>query len=33
LRELRDVSLGGHCGETMELEGRKPTISKAKEKE
>jgi len=27
LRELRDAPLGGHCGETMELEGREPTIN------
>jgi len=33
LRELSDASHGGHCGETMELESRKPTMLKAKEKE
>jgi len=27
LRELRDAPLGGHFGETMELEGREPTIN------
>jgi len=25
--ELCDALLGGHCGETMELEGREPTIN------
>jgi len=27
LRKLRDATLGGHCGETMELEGRQPAIN------
>jgi len=27
LRENRDAPHGGHCGETMELEGREPTIN------
>jgi len=27
LRELRDAPLGGRCGETMQLEGREPTIN------
>jgi len=27
LRELRDAPLGGRCGETMELDGREPTIN------
>jgi len=27
LRELRDTPLGGHCSETMQLEGREPTIN------
>jgi hypothetical protein len=27
LRELRVAPLGGHCGETMELEGREPIIN------
>jgi hypothetical protein len=27
LRELRDALLGGHCGETTELEGREPFIN------
>ena len=27
LRELRDAPLGGQCAETMELEGREPTIN------
>ena len=27
LRELRDAPLGAHCGETMELEDREPTIN------
>jgi len=26
LRELTDAPLGGRCGETMELEGREPTM-------
>jgi len=26
-RTFRDAPLGGHCGETMELEGREPTIN------
>jgi len=32
LRELRDAILGGRCSEMMELEGREPTMLKAKEK-
>ena len=27
VRELRDAPHGGRCGETMELEGREPTIN------
>jgi len=27
LRQLRDAPLGGCCGETMELDGREPTIN------
>jgi len=27
VRELRSAPLGGHCGETMELEGRELTIN------
>jgi len=27
LKELRDAPLGGRCAETMELEGREPTIN------
>jgi hypothetical protein len=27
LGEPRDPPLGGHCGETIELEGRKPAIN------
>jgi len=27
LIEPRDVPLGGHCGETTEIEGREPTIN------
>jgi len=26
-RTFRDEPFGGHCGETMELEGREPTIN------
>jgi len=28
-RDLRDAPLGGRCGETMELDGREPTINAA----
>jgi hypothetical protein len=33
LRELRDAPLGGHCGETIELERREPIMLKQKRKD